>query len=375
MGSSIQVEQIIGRVLRQYGAQHYDTPLLNSAHFFLRVDSQSVFAAAIDGVKAKLKAEGAPIEIIDNFGGGGSASEELAPKEGVDTPLCHINVDAEAACARIEEIVAAFPTFAEGAVDTVGQAHIASQVVDLANLGAEAGAPSWTADGHTNPVRLRWLVNTALRALSNRALAIADFKDTKFDVRVQVQSNANKLAETTAREIVMAYYQHAELVYESLRPFHFGPVRVPKKATAFTNGLYERYAGLNKFELIFAQALDGSGYTWHRNPSAGGFHIPLLSPGDTASFYPDFLVWKGGLVYCLDTKGSHLLTDAVARKLFDIQDGGKTKVHVRFITEGRQTELRGKALKGGFTVWKMKMGTPTPIHVDTLERAVKECLK
>ena len=154
-----------------------------------------------------------------------------------------------------------------------------------------------------------------------------------------------------------------------------GTFGMPKKATAFTNGLYERYAGLNKFEAVFAQALDASGFTWHRNPSAGGFHIPLLSAGDTASFYPDFLVWKGGLVYCLDTKGSHLLTDAVARKLFDIQDGGKTKLHVRFITEGRQTELRGKALKGGFTVWKMKMGSPTPIHVDTLEKAVKECLK
>ena len=34
MGSSIQVEQIIGRVLRQYGAKHYDNPLFNSAHFF-----------------------------------------------------------------------------------------------------------------------------------------------------------------------------------------------------------------------------------------------------------------------------------------------------------------------------------------------------
>ena len=42
-GVIIQVEQIIGRVLRQYGATHYENPLLNSAHFFLRVDNQSVF--------------------------------------------------------------------------------------------------------------------------------------------------------------------------------------------------------------------------------------------------------------------------------------------------------------------------------------------
>lgn len=375
MGSSIQVEQVIGRVLRQYGATHYDNPLLNSAHFFLRVDSQSVFVDAIGAVKAKLQAEGAPIEIVDNFGGSGSGSEDLRPKEDVDTPLCHINVDAEAACERIAEIIGEFPTFADGSSDTYGQAHVASQVIDLKDLGADGSAPNWTAEGHTNPVRLRWLVNTALRSRSNRALAVSDFNDPKFDVRVQVQSNANKLADKLANEIVVAYYQQAELVYESVRPFHFGVMRVPKNAQAYTNGLYERYAGCNKFELSFAQALDKVGNTWHRNPSAGGFHIPLLSEGDTASFYPDFIAWKGDMVYCLDTKGSHLLSDAVARKLFDIQDGGKTKIQVRFISEGRQTELRGKAIKGGYTVWKMRLGTPIPIHVDDLDKAVKECLK
>ncbi|MFC6523119.1 hypothetical protein ACFQAT_28545 [Undibacterium arcticum] len=65
----------------------------------------------------------------------------------------------------------------------------------------------------------------------------------------------------------------------------------------------------------------------------------------------------------------------MARKLFDIQDHGKTKLLVRFITEGKQTELRGKAIRGGYTVWKMKSGSPTPIHMDDLEKAVKECLR
>lgn len=376
MGSSIQVEQVIGRVLRQYRATHYDNPLLNSAHFFLRVDSQSVFVDAIGAVKTKLQNEGAPIEIIDNFSGsGGSGSEDLKPKDDVKAPLCYINVDASAACEYIAEIVSEFTTFTDGSVDTIGQAHATSQIVELTNLGTNDGTPDWTAEGHTNPVRLRWLVNTALRSRSNRALAVSDFKDTKFDLRVQVQSNANKAAEKLAREIVVSYYQHAELVYESLYPFRFGTMRTPKSAPSFTNGLYERYSGFNKFEMPFAQALDESGHTWHRNPSAGGFHIPLLSEGDTASFYPDFIVWKGNMVYCLDTKGGHLLSDAVARKLFDIQEDGKTKVQVRFISEGKQTELRGKAIKGGHTVWKMKNGNPTAIHVDDFHKAVKECLK
>jgi len=375
MGSSIQVEQVIGRVLRQYGANHYDNPLLNSAHFFLRVDNQSVFVDAIRAVKAKLQAEGAPIEIVDNFGGSGSGSEDLKPKDDAIVQLCHINVDAETACERIAEIIGEFPTFADGSPDTFGQAHVASQVIDLKNLSVDGGTPIWIPDGHTNPVRLRWLISTALRSRSNRALAVSDFKDNKFDVRVQAQSNANKAAEKVAKEIVDAYYQQAELVYENLRPFRFGVLRIPKNAPAFTNGLYERYTGFNKFELDFAQELDKAGNTWHRNPSAGGFHIPLLSEGDTASFYPDFIVWKGDMIYCLDTKGSHLLSDAVARKLFDIQDDGKTKVQVRFISEGKQTELRGKAIRNGYTVWKMKSGNPTPIHVGDLNKAVKECIK
>ena len=174
---------------------------------------------------------------------------------------------------------------------------------------------------------------------------------------------------------MITYYQLTSLVYETAKPVVFSAMRVPKKAQAYENGLYERYAGLNKFEQVFASALDKVGNIWHRNPSNGGFRIPLLSEGDSASFSPDFLVWKGKLVFCLDTKGGHLLTDAVARKLFDIQDDGTTKVLTRFITEGKQSTIGGKAIKGGYTVWKMKGGSPTPIHVSTIDQAVKECVK
>lgn len=375
MGSSIQVEQIIGRALRQYDAKHYENPLLNSAHFFLRVDNKNVFVEAISSVKAKLQAEGAPIEIIENFGGGSAGAFDLHPKEDVAVHLHHIYVDSEAARECIEEIVQEFPSFVEGSIDTLGQAHATSQVVKIIEPGKVDGPIEWKVEGCTNPVRLRWLVNTAVKTRSSRALAVIDLKNSKFDVRVQVQSNANKQAEKLAREVVEAFYQFSDLVYETLKPFQFGTIRVPKNATVFDNGLYERYAGFNKFEMLFAKALDKMGTLWHRNPSSGGFHIPLLSEGDTSSFYPDFLVWKGDLVFCLDTKGGHLLSDAVARKLFDIKCDDKIKVCVRFITEGKQTQLRGKALKGGFTVWKMKSGTPTPIHVDSLSKAVTECLR
>jgi type III restriction enzyme len=375
MGSAIQVEQIIGRVLRQYGATHYENPLLNSAHFFVRVDKESVFTEAIQKVKNKLQSEGAPIEISATFGVKGSGAEDLTPKDDVDVSLHHIFVDSEAARSRIGEIVDDFPQFTEGDINTIGEAHTTTEIVDLESLSKDAGAAEWTTDGHTNPVRLRWLVNSAIKSRSSRALAVVDLKSQKFDVRVQLQSKADKLVEKLAREIVETFYDLSDLVYESVKPFQFGTLRVPKGAPGFANGLYERYTGFNKFELVFAKALDANGVTWHRNPSSGGFFIPLLSEGDTASFYPDFIAWRKGLIVCIDTKGGHLLSDAVARKLFDIKEDGKTKLQVRFVTEGKQDVLRGKVTKGGYTVWKMKSGSPTPIYVSSLDKAVAEALK
>lgn len=375
MGSSIQVEQIIGRVLRQYGAKHYDAPSLNSAHFFLRVDDESVFTKAISEVKKKLQSQGAPLEIVESFGGGKSAGHDIEPRSDISVELCKVNVDADDACDAIRDLLAEFPVFQEGDGNSVAAGKVAKQEVELTALTSKLADTTWEVQGHTNPVRLRWLIGTALRARSTRALAVTDLQDSKFDVRVQIQSIANKQAEAVARDIVSAYYQHSELVYASESSFIFGSMRVPQNAPTFKNSLYEQYGGLNKFELPFAEALDESGHPWHRNPSAGGFHIPLLTEGDTGAFYPDFIVWKGNLVYCLDTKGQHLLTDAIARKLFDIHEDGKIKLHVRFISEGKQTVIGGKAVAGGYTIWKMKAGAVTPIHVTSLTKAVGECLK
>ncbi len=375
MGSTIQVEQVIGRVLRQYGATHYDTPALNSAHFFLRVDKRTVFTDAITHVKQKLVADGAPIEIVDYFTAGKDASGALdVDPRPVKAPLHHVFVDSTEAEQKIAGIIKLFPTFVEGTPDTVAEAHKATHVVDLTNPDAPESV-KWRVDSHTNAVRLRWLITTAIRSRSGRALSVVNLKHPKFDVRVQIQSLADTQTEMLAQQIVTAYFQFSDLAYESSEPFIFGTMRVPKHAPSFTHSLYPRYGGLNKPELAFAEALDQDGCLWHRNSPAGGFHIPLLSEGDGSAFYPDFIAWKKNKIYCLDPKGGHLLSDAVARKLFDIQEDGTSKILVRFISEGTQSKLLEKPAPGGFTVWKMKSGSPTPIHVQTLQQAVAESLK
>ncbi len=95
---------------------------------FVRVDRESVFTDTIEKVKAKLKAEGAPLSITGNFGGAGSGSEGEEPRVLEGVALHHIFVDSEAARTRVMELIDDFPSFTEGDANTIAGAKGASTV-------------------------------------------------------------------------------------------------------------------------------------------------------------------------------------------------------------------------------------------------------
>jgi len=104
-------------------------------------------------------------------------------------------------------------------------------------------------------------------------------------------------------------------------------------------------------ERDFANAVDRTGETWCRNLPRSGYGLPLLSPGRTRNFYPDFLVWKSGDVYLIDTKGSHLEAD-INRKLLSARpaDTSTARIYVKFIVDGRLAS----GDKTGYTVISFK---------------------
>jgi type III restriction enzyme len=57
MGSPDQVTRVVGRVLRQPRAQHYPSPNLNTAHFYIRTDEKGIFEAILEDVRAKLASD------------------------------------------------------------------------------------------------------------------------------------------------------------------------------------------------------------------------------------------------------------------------------------------------------------------------------
>ena len=79
----------------------------------------------------------------------------------------------------------------------------------------------------------------------------------------------------------------------------------------------------NKDEAPFAHAIDRvKGVTWVRNPTtpSQGYGIPLPKKvGDSLAFDPDFLIWKKGVCWAVDTTGRHLLDAKVRGKLFALE--------------------------------------------------------
>ena len=91
MGSPDQVTQIVGRVLRQPGAQHYASPNLNTAHFYIRTDEKGVFEAILADVERKLTAENPEIAITVRRETHGGSKPYKAPLRARQVPTVSVD--------------------------------------------------------------------------------------------------------------------------------------------------------------------------------------------------------------------------------------------------------------------------------------------
>lgn len=99
--------------------------------------------------------------------------------------------------------------------------------------------------------------------------------------------------------------------------------------------------------------------------------------GQTVWFFPDFLVWSGDKVLCVDTKGSHLVEADARRKLLAIEPHKDvtTTIEVKFVTEGSWKADGTPEGKDGYSV--LALGSDRnlkSVHFDDLEDLVKSFL-
>lgn len=374
MGSAIQVEQVIGRVLRQPGARHYPDPDLNTANFFLRVDDRQEFEKTLRAVQLKIAAELPEVRLEGFADGRERARARLEPRYPMDVPEIHI--DADDAVEPMAAVVAALPDYGADSVNSQGPGE---QVRAVQTIGDGSSAKvTVTAREHSNRVVARWLVRRTMQSLYPEAVKTIDWADSRFEARVEITSRAASHLRAEGERMVDAYLSNADLAFEASNPYRVGSVTAkPDQLRRFTNSVHEGYSDLNSLEVEIAEAIDATGLRWARNPSNGGYSIPLLEKGSGRRFFPDFLVWKDDLIYAVDPKGSHLITDDAGKKLLAIRDEKRSKrVIVRLITEGRWSHEPIKKLSGsGYSLWKItNSGQVRASHSPTVADVVKRSL-
>ncbi len=374
MGSRTQVEQVIGRVLRQFGARHYADPALNTATFFIRMNNKQEFPTILSAVQARLGSEPGSVRVVGFQDGAALKKTRQEPKTALAVPQIHIFADDTVA--PMDDIVAGLPDFQSGGVYTEGEGLVqrAHKVVG----SDEAAEVTTLVLSHSNRVTARWLAARQMRGQFPAAVAAVNWAEPKFDARVEITSHAADVYQRAGNELVDAFLENSRLIFEEANLYKVSAVdAIPGKSVSFKNAAHDAYT-LNSFEIEVAQAIDATGYQWVRNPENGGFYIPLLEKGDTYRFFPDFLVWKDGLVFAIDPKGGHLLRKDAWRKVLNIMDEkGRRRVLARLISEGRWDDDARSEQDGGFTVWyaQASTGRVRARHVQTIAEAIEFCLK
>ncbi|MGQ7263565.1 hypothetical protein [Vreelandella sp. V005] len=370
MESSVQITQVIGRVLRQPNATHFESDRLNTAHFYVRVDRNEVFAQVVEDVRKGLGGDAPEVRILTSPPGT-DEPESLVPKELRSVPRTAI--DNKATVKPVEKVLAKIHDYSQDMINTrgVGRRRTVQQAIGV----NESIDSEWVAFEQSNRVNARWVFRREVARRYRPALMVMNTDTEKFDSKVGVGSSAYASLTDNAAEAVDEYLRHAVIKQLKPRPYEIGSTLVRRGAMeSFSNALHEGYDGLNFFELNFARALDKTGLTWTRNRSQTGYKIPLVTLGQTVWFFPDFLVWAGDTVLCIDTKGNHLVEADARRKLLSIQPHTAipTIVKVKFVVEGTWKSDGTPDGKDGFSVWELGSGRELrTIPYEDMESLVK----
>jgi type III restriction enzyme len=374
MESRVQVEQVIGRVLRQPGSRHYAAERLNTAHFYIRVDRSQVFSDILLAVSAKLATDAPELRVVVNSSGKGAVVEYQPKKE---TRVPGTALETSDAVGPVAQLIGHMTNYSHD--DGTNTKGLGSRALVQRLVGdPSSGEVKWETFEQSSRVLARWIFQREIRKRHSGALGVAPTSEPKFDAQIGIGSPAEAHVVSVADQVVATFLDNVDIIQKPRDPYLVGPLLArPDSVVGFTNAVHEGYGGLNTLELPFAQALDKLGLTWARNPARTGYRIPLATLGPTVFFYPDFIVWSDDNIFVIDTKGAHLLSEAAARKLLWIEPPRKAdeRLFVKLVSEGKWKPDATQVTKDGFTLWGVKGGGGRVVrHFEDLDKLVAATL-
>ena len=320
----------------------------------MRVDRNDAFSQVVEDVRNGLGGNAPEVRILTSPPGT-EEPKSLEPKENRSVPRTAI--DNTAAAEPVEKVLAKVHDYTGDTVNTRGEGR--RRTVQQSIGSNETDDTDWVGFEQPNRVNARWVFRREVARRYRPALTVIDTDDAKFDAKVGVGSSAYQSLADNAAEAVDEYLRHAVIKQLKPKPYEVGGtlVRVSNMET-FNNSLHDGYDGLNELELKFARALDETGLVWARNRSQTGYRIPLVTLGQTVWFFPDFIVWAGTKVLCVDTKASFIIEPEARRKLLAIEPhkAVPTTIEVKLVTTGTWKTDGTQDSKDGYSIWALGSG-------------------
>ena len=180
MGSSAQITQVIGRVLRQPGAQHYPSERLNTAHFYVRVDKNAVFNEVINEVKNQLGDGPDGVKIVVTPPGK-PKPQEYPPKGDHFVPETAQN--SAQAQAKIVELLDGFSDYRGNTQNTKGTG---SRRILRQKVGQSGTESDWEEYEHSAEASARWVFHREIQSKLKAALGVVNLAEPKLNAIVGI---------------------------------------------------------------------------------------------------------------------------------------------------------------------------------------------
>lgn len=204
LGSTIAAEQIVGRLLRQPGRQHYGSLRLNTAQVHIRVQTNKVFDEVVERTQERLRDDQMPVTVRATAPGK-KARIELAPKGKWVVP--EVATQTEDAIEEMEDIISQVPSFRGNDEATMGVGRKA--VVQRVIGDVEHPEFAWEEVGTSARVTARWMFGRELRRFHSDAAADITLDDPKWDVRIGIGSPAAATLLGFAERVGQAFVENS----------------------------------------------------------------------------------------------------------------------------------------------------------------------
>lgn len=357
--SFIRIRQIVGRVLRQPGAQRYASDALNTATLIINTPTD-YYERVLTDLRAELRLyapedepDRPPIRLKTRHQPL-LAVPLKAEWQGTLT-LPRMSLKAPDMSPQLRKLVAeGARLWPQDALDAPGLGRRSVVSLERESVEATELIQVLRSARTLNGIYLRRRLAARNRNALNAVDPDAYMKGPMFG-QFSCQGSVAQDALTASANGVADYYEDRVTYDEDPDPdfatWAAGEHR-PRNGdlVTFKHAAHPRYSrgNLNHDELTFAQALDAFGRgVWLRNADVGGFgyNIPLpFKVGDSLRFFPDFLWWPNGpegAVWALDTTGRHLLQEKIRGKLMAIRRPQMALIVRGAVDLGRERVLGG----------------------------------